>query len=149
MPKRKMLILMIPVFLLLSSLLSACQNGLTDQEQGCNQKSLPAVKTLESVQVSSQMVYASNGYDLYAFNTGNGTLRWCSVISAGNSRDGFDGLTYHSGSLYAFTNMGDITSFNAETGALLWSKNVEYFSVRNFTPPSIIDTTVYGGTQSI
>lgn len=137
------------LFLLLSSLLSACQNGPTDQARACNQKSLPVVKTLEPVQVSSQMVYASNGYELYAFNAGNGAQRWCSTTSVGNDRDLFAGLTYSRGSVYAYTAAGDLTSLNAGSGALLWSNYIEHLTANNFTPPSIVNTTVYGGTKSI
>lgn len=145
---RKILSLMI-FFLLFSSLLSACQNEPTDQAQACNQKSLPVVKMLEPAQASSHMVYVSNGYDLYELNSGNGAPRWCSTISAGKDRDQFSGLTYSRGSVYAYTEAGDLASFNAGSGALLWSNYIEHLTGDNFTPPSIVNATVYGGTKSI
>ncbi len=146
--KRKRLGLMV-FFLLLSSLLSACQNGPTEQARACHQQAFPVGKTREPIQVSSQMVYASNGYELYAFNAGNGAQRWCSAISVGNGRDLFASLTYSRGSVYAYTEAGDLTSFHAASGALVWSNYIENLSLDNFTSPSILNTTVYGGTKSI
>lgn len=138
-------------FLLFSSLLSACQIGPTnsmDQAQVCHQPSFPIVKTLEPVRPSSKLVYATNGYNLYAFDSGNGVLHWCNTLSVGNGRGTFRSLTYSRGSVYAYTDAGNLTRLDAGSGALVWSTYIEHFA-GFFTPPSLIDSTVFGGTKNI
>lgn len=151
--KRDIRCLLLPTFLVLVSLLSACQSpALTDQAQACNPKSLPVVKTLEPVQASSQIVYATSGPNLYAFNAGNGALRWCSKISLGNELDEFDSVARSGANVYAYTEAGNTTAFNAHSGKLVWSTdtgNIYTDFVQGIPPPSIVNNTIYGGTRSI
>lgn len=137
------------LLLLFSSLLSACQSEPTDQMQACNQKHLPTVKRLEPAQASAQMVYVSNGSDLYALNSGNGTPRWCMTLSKGKNREHFAGLTFSHGSIYVYTDAESLVSFHAGSGTLSWSTNIGQIFVDNFTPPALVDAMVYGGTKSI
>lgn len=152
-PKQKnRSLLLLFLFLLLAGLLSACQSGPTDQVQACNPKSLPVVKTLQPVQALSQTVYATSGPNLYALNAGNGATSWCSKISTASDRDELASVTHDGDKLYAFTEMGNITSFAANSGKLVWSVNTEniYSDLDNAAlPPSIANETIYGGTRSI
>lgn len=90
-------------FLLLASLLSACQSGPTDQEEACTPQSLPIVKLLQPVQALTQNVYVTSGSNMYALTASNGTMRWCSAISAGNEQERFASVIHSGDKLYTFT----------------------------------------------
>lgn len=124
------------LLLLLSSFLSACQSGSTDQAQACYQKFLPTIKVVQPAQASAQMVYVSNGYDLYALNSGNGAPGWCRTLFTGKNRDQLTGLTYSHGSIYAYTDAGSLVSFHAASGTLVWNQDIGQLSLDNFTPPA-------------
>jgi outer membrane protein assembly factor BamB len=139
-----------PALLLCASLLSACQ-GPTDKVQACNPKSLPVVKTLASVQSSSQTAYAASGPNLYAFNAGSGAPRWCSKITLGNGEDRFKSMASDGHNVYTYTMEGDTTAFNSGTGAIVWSDDTktDYAGFNKTPSPLLVHTTIYTGSPSL
>lgn len=170
----KKIILFLPLFFLLASLLAACgtntsvfnQQPVGDGVGACSTPFQPVLTTMRPSSASAQSVYFISGVHLYALNAGNGTLHWC--IHASNLRsnpamaqrgdilpvvfgppaplDGFSGLTVNNGVVYAGSMDNYTYAFNARSGALLWHQQT---GAVDASSPTAVRDTVYVNSDTI
>jgi len=146
---------LLPTFLLLACLLSACQAtsiiplpspGV--QVQACTAQSLPTLTTLEPAQTAAETIYASSSSHLYAFDAGNGATRWCQSSLFHSQSDQIDSLNTVGNNLYATTYSGHLLATDGATGRLLWSADASDTDGKQISP--VGDTqTIYAGFQQI
>lgn len=79
------------------------------------------------------------GTQLHALNADTGTNAW-QPISLGTSGY-WSTLSYENGMLFALTDLGILSAFNATDGTLLWSRNLRGSKIYPFLNPP----TAYGG----